>query len=92
MDLYTLPNFRAIKIKFVSCTNHRGARVKLTDDYVTEKKQSVYLSYDYAVGDVFQQAINYLIERGFKVAGRATTEKEYIALVDHWGDDYKTLK
>ena len=89
---YSITNTRAIKVKYISPTNNRGSRIKLTDDYLSERKQSVFLSYDYSIGDIAQQALQFLLDRGFDVIARASNEKEYIFLVNNWNDNYKTLK
>jgi len=89
---YSIENTRAIKVKYIPCTNTRGARVKLTDDYLSERKQSVYLSYDYEVSDVAKQALEFLIDKGFNVVARASNVNEYLFMVNNWNDDYLTLK
>ncbi len=89
---YNIKNTRAIKVKFVGATNTKGSRIKLTDDYLSERKQSVFVSYDYSIGNVAEQGLKYLIDKGFNIIARASNENEYIFLVDNWVDDYKTLK
>ncbi len=42
-------------------TNHRGARVKITD---LVREESVTLGYDYAMSYIYEQAAAYLIGRG----------------------------
>ena len=66
--------------------------VKLTDDYLSERKQSVYLSYDYEISDEAKQALEFLINKGFNVVARASNANEYLFMVNNWNDDYLTLK
>tara|TARA_R110000822_G_scaffold21770_2_gene68951 strand:+ start:250 stop:549 length:300 start_codon:yes stop_codon:yes gene_type:complete len=94
MEYQTIPNYRQFKVKFVSPTNHRGARVKIYEPkrYRDYKSTSVTLSYDYEIGDVLQQAINWLIDNGFpKIVARCSEFENYTLLVDSWGEEFKPL-
>tara|TARA_R100001015_G_C4507837_1_gene80413 strand:- start:279 stop:569 length:291 start_codon:yes stop_codon:yes gene_type:complete len=94
MDVREIQNYRQFKVKYLGATNHRGSRVKIYEPkrYNDDKEQSVTLSYDYAVGDICQQAINWLTENGFpKIVARCSEFENYILLVDSWGEEYKTL-
>ena len=59
---------------------------------MSERKQSVYLSYDYEISDVAKQALEFLINKGFNVVARASNANEYLFMVNNWNDDYLTLK
>jgi hypothetical protein len=87
MKTYDLPNYRQFKITFLGPTNHRGARVK-----ITEHKESVILPYDYSIGDIEQQGLNYLTERGFKAVCRTQDKNSCSILCDNWGSDFIDLK
>ena len=93
-DWHKLPAYRAIFVKFISPTNTKGARIKLTDkrSRTGEKPQTKTISYDYYFGDILKQSIFVLTRSGFKVVGHSWVSDQYIVLCDNWGDDYKELK
>lgn len=93
-NLTNIKNYRQFKVKILSPTNYLGTRVKIYEPkrYNDDKQNSVILSYDYEIGDICQQAINWLTENGFpKIVARCSEYGNYILLVDSWGEDYKTL-
>tara|TARA_R110000744_G_scaffold356884_1_gene463655 strand:+ start:349 stop:633 length:285 start_codon:yes stop_codon:yes gene_type:complete len=94
MQIQDLSNFRKFNITFIAPTNQRGSRVKITEPkrYDTDKAQSVTLSYSYEVGDIAQQALNYLIEKGFKPVSRCSDFNSFTILCDNWGEDFTQLK
>ena len=97
MDMNDIPNYRQFKVKFLAPTNHRGARVKIYEPkrFRDDKEEAITLSYDYAVGDILQQAINWLTEDGRyneRIIARCSEFSNYTLLVDSWGKDFKTLK
>ena len=61
MEYFNRPNQRTFSVRFLSPTNHRGARVKITD---LVREESGTLSYDYATSYIYEQAAAYLIGRG----------------------------
>tara|TARA_R100001129_G_scaffold147717_1_gene109216 strand:- start:1803 stop:2069 length:267 start_codon:yes stop_codon:yes gene_type:complete len=61
MEYFNRPNQRTFSVRFLSPTNHRGARVKITD---LVREESVTLGYDYAMSYIYEQAAAYLIGRG----------------------------
>ena len=61
MEYFNRPNQRTFSVRFLSPTNHRGARVKITD---LVREESVTLGYDYAMSYIYDQAAAYLIGRG----------------------------
>ncbi len=89
---YSVTNTRAIKVKFMPPTTHNGARVKITDDYLTERKESVTFSYDYEIADAAKQAFKFLTDKGFNIVCRASDKKQYLFMVDNWSENYLTLK
>jgi hypothetical protein len=62
MDFHNqLPRYRALHVQFYGPTNHRGARIRIKD---LRRGDSVWLSYDHAVGDIVNQAGDYLHTQG----------------------------
>ena len=51
---------RAFHVEFYGPTNTKGARVRVKD---MRQGTRVFLSYDYALGDVLEQACRYLTEK-----------------------------
>ena len=89
-DLNNIPNLRQIKVKYISPTNFRGSRVCIYEPkrYNNDKTKRVYLSYDYAIGNIQEQAYNYLTDKGFNVVSRASEFENYILFVDNWAEDF----
>ena len=87
MEYYKIKNTRAIEITFLSPTNYRGARIKITDNY-TDKKVSKIFSYCYRTGNVLQQAINILQFNGANIVCRASPNNKYIINIENWGDEF----
>ena len=94
MKTHELPNYRQFKVTFVGPTNHRGARVKISEPkrFVDGKNVSVILSYDYEIGDIQQQALNHLIQKGFNPVCRTSETSCYSILCDNWGSEFIELK
>jgi len=92
-DLNNIPNLRQIKVKYISPTNTRGSRVCIYEPkrYNNDKTKRVYLSYNYAIGNIQEQAYNYLTDKGFNVVFRASEFKNYILFVDNWAEDFKEI-
>ena len=92
MNTHDLPNYRQFKVTFLSPNNTRGARVKITEPKrQTQKTISVVLSYDYAIGDIQQQAINHLDGLGFTLVARCSETNCYTILCNNWGLDFIEL-
>ena len=87
-------NTITFSVKFLGATNNNGSRVKITEmkRYNDQKNNSVTLDYNYQIGDVLDQSIEYLEKKGAKIAGYSSTVNEYLIFCDNWGDDYITLK
>tara|TARA_R110002050_G_scaffold279290_1_gene425796 strand:- start:176 stop:484 length:309 start_codon:yes stop_codon:yes gene_type:complete len=92
-DLNNIPNLRQIKVKYISPTNFRGSRVCIYEPkrYNNDKTKRVYLSYDYAIGNIQEQAYNYLTDKGFNVVSKASEFENYILFVDNWAEDFIEL-
>ena len=90
----TVPNFRKFNVSILGPTNYLGARVKITEPkrYYDDKTFSVTLSYDYEIGNICNQALQYLIKKGFNPVARCMEYKCYTILCDNWGKDYINLK
>jgi hypothetical protein len=73
MPNFEIPRLRALHIEFFGPTNTKGARVRIKDERNNVTK---FLPYDYAVGDIVDQAYAYLKEQGVIGDG-----------VDVWGTD-----
>lgn len=87
-------NTITFSIKFLGATNNRGSRVKITElkRYQDQKNNSIVLDYDYQIGDVLTQGIDYLEKKGAKILGYSSTVNEYLIFCNNWGDEYLTLK
>ena len=75
-----MQNLQMIEIKYLSPTDTKGARVKLID---TRFKVNKTLSYDYEIGDITEQSVQYLKNKGFNVIFKSYDElnnKQYIFL------------
>jgi len=97
MRVSEIPTFRQFVVKYIGATNTRGSRVSISEPkrFTNATSKTIYLSYDYEVGDILQQAINWLSEDGRfkdKIKGRAYDKDKYIVLVDSWGEDFVELK
>lgn len=91
--VHTLPNYRVIKASFVSPSNSRGARIVLTETkrYNDDKTQRKYFSYDYAIGDVAEQAYQILERNGMKPICRASDVDNYMFMCDSWAEEFKSV-
>ena len=85
-----MQNLQMIEIKYLSPTDFKGARVKLID---TRFKVSKTLSYDYAIGDIVEQSIKYLKNKGFNVIFRSYDElnKKQFIFLDNFEGINQTL-
>tara|TARA_R110000744_G_scaffold255761_1_gene371258 strand:- start:437 stop:745 length:309 start_codon:yes stop_codon:yes gene_type:complete len=92
-NINDIPNLRQIKVKYISPTNTRGSRLCIYEPkrYNNDKTKRVYLSYDYEIGNIQEQAYKYLIEKGFNVVSRASEFENYILFVDNWAGDFKEI-
>ena len=92
--LANIQNLRQIKVKYLGATNNRGSRVCIYEPkrYQTESTKRVYLPYCYRLGNIQEQALEYLIEKGFNVVSRGSEVENYIFFCDNWGEDFLELK
>lgn len=77
-------HFRTLKAKFLSPTNHRGARVKITDEYFGD---AMTLDYNYKYGSLIKQVEAFLKDNKFNLIGYSECKKDYVFIIDNWGDD-----
>jgi len=75
---------RILKAKYLSPTDQKGSRIKITDDYF---KESITLPYSYKFGNTKEQVNAFLTENKFNVIGYGTCNKEYIFMCDNYWDD-----
>ena len=75
---------RLFKVDFRGPTDHRGARVVVTDTYYDDKR---VLAYDYACGNIFTQAIAFLKTHGMEVEAISETKDSYYLAVGDF--DYR---
>ena len=94
MKLSNIENLRQIKVKVLGPTNNRGTRVCIYEPKrgQYEKTKRVYLPYCYRLGNSQEQALEYLLEKGFNVVSRASELENYIFFCDNWGKDFIELK
>lgn len=69
---------RTFLVKFLPCTNTRGSRVKIID---CNFDGSIILSYDYEFRYTTDQAIYFLLEKGFDVEGVASANNNRDILI-----------
>jgi len=93
MYIHEINNYRKFNVKYISPTTHRGARVKITEParYNDDKTKSITLSYNSEIGCVGQQALNYLMDKGFKPVARCSEFSCYTILCDNWGENFIEL-
>lgn len=78
-----MKNLQMIEIKYLAPTNTKGARIKLID---TRFKVSEILNYDYKIGDLINQAVKYLSNKGFNVIFKSYDElnEKYYVFIDNF--------
>lgn len=82
-------HYRAIKLKFMPATDYKCSRIKLTDERF---EQSKTIGVNYKYDNILEQAIDYLIDKGFNVIGHGGMKYHYIVFCDNWGDKCIKLK
>jgi hypothetical protein len=75
MDLHnTLPRYRAIHVEFFGPTNTKGDRVRIKD---MRRGDTVWLPYNYEIGDFLNQAGVYLRARKIVVTSLISQENKW---------------
>ncbi len=87
-------NTITFSIKFLSATNYKGDRVKISEvkRCQGQKTNSITLGYAYHEGNVLNQGIDYLEKKGAKIVGFSSTVNEYLIFCYNWGDESLILK
>ena len=75
----SISNVRVFSYKYLSPTNHRGSRIKITDKWFGKSKT---IPYNYMFGSSYEGAIAYLMEQGFDVA--SMNSEEQIIIINGW--------
>ena len=70
--------YRTFKLKYLSCTNYQGARIKLVD---CNFEKNVTIGYDYNFNSITEQAIYFLLLQGFEVVGIVSGDKDASIIV-----------
>lgn len=82
-----IKNLIVIEVKWLSATNHRGARLRLKNTF-TEKK--IILSNDYTFDRMADQAIDYLKQHGIECIGSSKeSDKGIVLIVMSWDEKDK---
>jgi hypothetical protein len=89
-ECFQLPNLRTIRATYKGPTNSRGSRVEISEEarFSDDRTERKTFSYDYAIGNVQEQAYQILLGNGFNVVAKSGTRDYYTFLVDNWGDDF----
>lgn len=82
-----MKNHRVITVKFLAPTNYSGSRIKLTE-HRGERKESKILSYDYSIGNMLHQAVQYMQSIGLNVVACGELGYDYCIMSDSFTDDY----
>lgn len=69
-----MENLHLIEVTQYGSTNHRSVRVRL---YSHRFKESIFLSYDYSIGNILEQAELYLLKKGHNVTAHCETKSGY---------------
>ena len=90
----TVNNMRAIRVKYLSPTNTKGTRIKLTER-LCHTTDTITLPYDYATGNGTDQAIKHLQDKGINILGKSDIIDEIILFSDSWArgeNEFITIK
>tara|TARA_A100001515_G_scaffold130477_1_gene117735 strand:- start:491 stop:778 length:288 start_codon:yes stop_codon:yes gene_type:complete len=82
----SINNKRILLYKYLGPTNTKQARVKIIDKWYGK---SITIRYSYDYDTAYEEAIAYLIERGWPVFGKNTENK--VIIMSEWNSD-KQLK
>ena len=76
MKTFEILNLHAIEVIYYGPTNSRGSRIKIKSHRF---KNSYFIPYNYE-GDTLSSAVDYLVNKGFVLVGKAETERGCILL------------
>lgn len=88
-NYYQTPHYRSISVSYVGATTHKGARVKIAD---TRMKETVFIPYDYSIGDIGEQAYLLLQEAGYNIVGFSSDDNTVSFLCYNWDENYVSVK
>ena len=93
-EVHQIPNYRKIQVSYLSPSNHRGARICISERFLNwHNPQRKYFSCCYKTSDVMEQGYQILINAGFNVICRASgNDGNYFFLCDNWSDDFVEIK
>jgi len=92
MNYLNITNTRALTVKFLEPTNNLGSRIKITDNYNADKKESVVFGYCYRTDNVLEQATDLLLSKGFDIVARSSMPDYYVLCIENWGENFKSIK
>jgi hypothetical protein len=72
-----MENLHLIEVTYHGATNTQGARVKITSHRF---KESIYISFDYALNNIYDMAEAYLNAKGFDIVAMGETKKGFAIL------------
>ncbi len=81
------PHYRAFKVKFLGATNNLSSRVKIIDE-LFETTVTLISNPDTPL----DQAVEYLIKRGFKVMSYGMIKNYYIIMCNNWKGEQELLE
>ena len=101
-----MKNCRTITVTFLGPTNHKGARIKLSDPASTAfgkrgfelyggdrpKPESKTFDYCYRTGNVLDQAVSILNRNGWNIVATSDAADHYVVLCDNWGDEFYSIR
>lgn len=85
-------HYHAISATYAGPTNNKGSRVKyhshrFTSEYITDKRTQtpvLFVSYNYGIGSVREQAEHDLTQMGYTIIGFAELETNYMFFVEEF--------
>ena len=81
---------QAILIKYISATNTKGSKIKLTDKRFNT---AITLGMDYESPNILTQAKDFLESKGYTIVTNSTFgNSEYILTVTHGDNGFKRLE
>jgi len=75
-------NTRVLNFKYLSATNHKGSRVKITDPRF---KKSVTIGFNSIYDNCGEVAVEYLLKNGWAVSG--INEDAGVVILSDWNPD-----
>jgi len=92
MKLSELMNYRTFGVTFLGHTNTKPERFKIFETARRIDRPNQSKIFSYKSGCVQQQALDILLENGFKIVSLSNDKDNYYFHVDSWGKDFKEIK